>query len=258
MGIKAKWVGFDFGQTLMDTRRMRNYLVIGDTCKELGEPELIGERVHKFHAVKEKYGSYTAVGEAHSDEVMAYVFDNKHEAQEILPVAKQRHLFMAKGLKETLCYLVDEGISLSVVAELKKTLGPMGTDVVSRFLDKHNLRGYFENIVCPQGKFDLNSGFVDLRYKGKTKEEGTIYDVLALDLKQQGIDVSEAAIIGDKLSTDILPAKQRGFVTIQYTGYIDMGMSRDADFRIFDFCELKTIITGKSQGKGRRWQYPSV
>ncbi|MBA4418882.1 MAG: hypothetical protein C0392_13395 [Syntrophus sp. (in: bacteria)] len=245
MSVEAKWVGFDFGQTLMDTRRMRNYLVIGDTCKQLGEPELIEERVRKFRCMKEKYGAYTTVKEAHRDEIIAYVFDNRSEAHEILSLVEQQHIFMAEGLEETLCYLVDKGIKLSVVAELKKTLGPMGTDIVTRFLQKHNLSKYFKDIVCPQGRFDLITSSVDLRYKGKTKEEGTIYDPLAEDLKKEGIDVSEAVIIGDKLTTDISPAKQKGFVTIQYTGYIDMGISGDADFRISDFREIKAIITKK-------------
>jgi len=243
MRVEAKWIGFDFGQTLMDTRRMRNYLVIGDTSKELGEPELVEKRINRFRRIKEKYGAYTTVKEAHRDEIIAYVFDGRPGAQEILSRVEQNHLFMAKGLEETLRFLADEGIPISVVAELKKTLGPMGTDIVSRFLERHGLRGYFKDIVCPQGRLSLDSGLLDLRYKGMTKEEGTIYDLLASDLRAEGIDVSEAVMVGDKLSTDISPAKRRGFVTIQYTGYIDMGSCEDADYRISDFRELKSMIT---------------
>jgi FMN phosphatase YigB (HAD superfamily) len=153
---------------------------------------------------------------------------------------------MSDGVEDTIRFLVNQNIRLSVVAELKKTLGPMGTDIVTRFLDKHNLRKYFESIVCPQGRFDLKSGLVDLRYKGMTKETGSIYDILAEDLRSEGIDTFEAVMIGDKLSTDISPAKQRGFVTIQYTGFIDMGISPDADFRISDFRQLKGMITKRS------------
>ncbi len=40
MAIEAKWCGIDFGQCLMDPSGLRNHLVIGDVCKELGEPEL--------------------------------------------------------------------------------------------------------------------------------------------------------------------------------------------------------------------------
>jgi FMN phosphatase YigB (HAD superfamily) len=49
-------------------------------------------------------------------------------------------------------------------------------------------------------------------------------------------------MIGDKLWTDISPAKKRGFKTIQYVGYINYGSSEDADFIISDFRELKNII----------------
>jgi len=42
------------------------------------------------------------------------------------------------------------------------------------------------------------------------------------------------AMVGDKIATDIAPAKKRGFITIQYTGYVDMGPS-EADYRIYNF-----------------------
>ena len=43
MVIHAKWVGIDFGQTLMDSSPERTYWMIGDTSKQLGEPELVQE-----------------------------------------------------------------------------------------------------------------------------------------------------------------------------------------------------------------------
>jgi FMN phosphatase YigB (HAD superfamily) len=245
MAIEVKWVGFDFGQCMMDPTGMRNYLVIGDVCKELSEPELIDERIHKYRVLKEKYGSYVIVKEGHRDEIISYVFDNKNEAKEIFSKKEQEYLLMGKGLEETLRYLVDQGIRLSVVAELKKTLGPMGTDIITRFLMNKGLTKYFNDVFTPQGKVDLSNGSIDLKYKGKTKEEGTLYDELAQDLDAQGIGVSEAVMIGDKLWTDISPAKKRGFKTIQYTGNVDMGPSEDADFRISDFREIKDIVKKK-------------
>ena len=92
---------------------------------------------------------------------------------------------------------------------------------------------------------DLRNGSIDSRYKGKTKEKGTLFDELALELRSRGIDVTEAAMVGDKLWTDISPAKRRGFKTVQYTGYVDMGPSEDADFRISDFRELKRFVRKK-------------
>jgi FMN phosphatase YigB (HAD superfamily) len=100
-------------------------------------------------------------------------------------------------------------------------------------------------VVTPQGKIDLRNGSIDFKYKGKTKEEGTLYDELARDLRSQGIETSEGAMVGDKLATDIIPAKKRGFKTIQYTGYINYGPSEEVDFVINDFRSLIDVVKGK-------------
>lgn len=244
MAIEVKWVGFDFGQCLMDPSGLRNYRVIGDVCKEMGEPELIGERIHRYRVLKEKYGSYGAIKEGHRDEILSYVFENNAGAMEIFSITEQEHLKVAPGTEEALQYLSDQGIERAVVAELKKTLGPIGTDIVTRFLKHKGLLHYFSELISPQGSINLRDGSFDLRYKGKTKEEGTLYDELARDLIKRGIQTTEAVMIGDKLWTDISPAKKRGFKTIQYIGYINYGSSQDADFVIADFCELKGMIKG--------------
>jgi FMN phosphatase YigB (HAD superfamily) len=244
MAIELKWVGFDFGQCMMDPTGLRNHLVVGDVSKEMGEPELVEERIHRYRVLKEKYGSYSIVKEGHRDEIMDYVFDGKEEAKEIFSAKEQEHLLAGKGLEEALRYLTAEGIHLSVVAELKKTLGAMGTDIVTRFLQNKGLTRYFEDVVTPQGRIDLRDGSLDLVYKGKTKEQGTLYDELIQALLKRGISPSEGAMVGDKIATDIVPARKRGFTTIQYTGYIDMGPS-EAEYRIENFFELKELIKKK-------------
>ena len=244
MAIAVKWCGFDFGQCLMDPSGLRNYRVIGDVCKEIGEPELIEERIHRYRVLKEKYGSYGAIKEGPRDEILSCVFENNKEAMEIFSLKEQEHLRVAPGTEEALQYLRDQGIERAVVAELKKTLGPIGTDIVTQFLQNKGLLEYFDVLITPQGSVDLGDGSVDLRYKGKTKEEGTLYDELSQDLLKRSIRTLEAVMIGDKLWTDISPAKKRGFKTIQYIGYINYGSSQDADFVISDFRELKNIVKG--------------
>lgn len=241
MAIAVKWCGIDFGQCLMDPTGLRNHLVVGDVSKELGEPELVEERIHKYRVLKEKYKTYSIIKEGHRDEIMDYVFDGIEEAKELFAIKEQEHLKLGVGAEDALQYLRDEGIHLAVVAELKKTLGKMGTDIVTRFLIAKGLTEYFEEVVTPQGKIDLRTGSVEMKYRGKTKEEGTLYDMLAEDLLARGIKTSEAVMVGDKLGTDIIPAKKRDFNTIQYIGYIDMGPS-EADLRIADFRELRGII----------------
>ena len=53
----VKWVGFDFGQCIMEPGGLRTPLVIGDIYKELGRPELAAERMHRYRVLKEKYGT---------------------------------------------------------------------------------------------------------------------------------------------------------------------------------------------------------
>ena len=85
---------------------------------------------------------------------------------------------------------------------------------------------------------------LDHKYKGHTKKDGTLYDVLAQDLKGRGIEPHEAVMVGDKPQTDIDPAHERGFKTIKYTGFVDLGESK-ADVVIHSFSQLKTILKKK-------------
>lgn len=244
MTIAVKWCGIDFGQCLMNPGALRNHLVIGDIYKELGKPELIPEGIERYHNMKDKYGTYSTIKEGHKDEILTYVLEGDQEAMNIFLDKEQEHLKPAEGAEETLEYLKGEGITLCIVAEMKKTLGPIGTDVVSRFLKNKGLIHYFSKMVTPQGSVDLKDGSIDERYKGRTKESGALYDLLVEDLKKEGIEPQDAVMVGDKIKTDIEPPAQRGIKTIQFTGYFDWGASR-ADYRISDFFQLMTIVKGK-------------
>jgi FMN phosphatase YigB (HAD superfamily) len=103
---------------------------------------------------------------------------------------------------------------------------------------------YFRELVTPQGKIDLVNDTVDPKYTGHTKEDGSLYDVLAQDLRDRGIGPHEAVMVGDKPQTDIDPAHERGFKTIKYTGFVDLGESK-ADVVIQSFSQLKMILKKK-------------
>ena len=242
--MEVKWCGFDYGQCIMEPGGLRNPRVFGDIYKELGKPELIRDKIFKYRTLKEKYGSYGRIKEGHRDEIYSFVLDNDPAAIELFSRKEQELLRMGAGLEEALSYLQAQGIELQVVSEMKKTLGPVGTDIVSRFLKNHGLVIYFKELVTPQGKINLVDDSVDLKYLGHTKENGTLYDILAQELGEKGISPEEAVLVGDKPETDINPPHDRGFKTIQYTGFIDLGQSK-ADLRISSFAELKTILKKK-------------
>lgn len=245
--IEVKWCGFDFGQCLMEPTSLRNALFFGDIFKQLGQPEKIKGAIRKYRILKEKYGDYAVMKEGHRDEILTYVLDGDQEAMDLFSIKEKEMLQPGAGLNETLVYLRDQGIDINVVSELKKTLGAMTSNIITGFLNRNELTPFFNELITPQGKINVADGSVDASYKGLTKQAGTIYDKLKEELAEKGISPSEAVIIGDKPATDIIPAKERGFKTIQYTGYIDSG-DVGADYKISNFLELTKLVKGKVGG----------
>jgi FMN phosphatase YigB (HAD superfamily) len=242
--LEVKWCGFDYGQCIMEPGGLRNPRMFGDIYAELGRPELIPEKIRRYRRLKEKYGTFSLIKQGHRDEINSYVLDDDPEAIELFDKKEEELLDVAEGLEETLEYLQTQGIELHVVSEMKKTLGPVGTDIVQRFLKGRGLVKYFKELFTPQGKINLAANTLDVRYMGCTKEEGTLYDVLSQELREQDIEPDEAVIVGDRPETDIDPAHERGFKTIQYTGFVDLGQS-EADLVIHSFVELKSILKKK-------------
>ena len=242
--MEVKWCGFDYGQCIMEPGGLRNPLVFGDIYKELGQPELIPDKIRKYRILKEKYGTYSVIKEAHRGEIYTYVLDSNPEAIELFGRKEQELLLLGEGLEQTLAYLQQAGIELQVVSEMKKTLGPVGADAVSRFLKSRGLVKYFKELVTPQGKINLETDSLDPKYEGSTKQDGTLYEILAQELSERGIEPHEAVMVGDKPETDINPAHDKGFKTIQYKGFIDLGESK-ADLVINSFEELTSILKRK-------------
>jgi FMN phosphatase YigB (HAD superfamily) len=245
MALLVKWMGVDFGECLMDATMRRSHLVISDTSKELGEPELSEERFHRWRVAEEKYGSLYIIMECHKPEVINYVFNDHPRAAEIFLDVEQKYMKLADGARDALIYLIEQGIALSVVTAAKSNLGPIETSTEMRFLRNQKLLEYFDELISPQGKVNMHDNSIDIRYQGTSKEEGTLYDVLVEDLARRGIKPSEAVMMGDKEWADITPAKKRGLKTILYAGYVCRGPS-EADIVIHHFSELKEIIRSGS------------
>lgn len=235
-------MGIDFGQCLMDTTDERTYWMIGDISKALGEAHLVDERCHRWRIMKEKYGSYPIIKEGHRPEAVEYVFDGHGAAAQMFIDTEMNYLKPAANALDTLRHFRDQGIEVSIVAELKRTLGPIENDLVLAFLRHHDAETLFTELITPRGKVNIKSGAFDDRYLGKSKEVGDLYDVLVEDLRGKGIDPSEGVMVGDKPWTDIQPAQKRGLNAIQYTGYIDRGPCT-ADAVISNFNQLSRHVT---------------
>lgn len=242
MTKRIKWIGIDYGQCIMTPASLRNPLVFQDIAKLRGKHEQAPLYIHRMRQLKEKYGTISKIKEGHKDEIETFVLEGDHEAMMIFNEKEQELLGMAPGLVEFLTWINDQGITPSIVSELKKTLGPVGSDMITQYLERRQLTKYFEWFITPQGKMDLQTGQQDLRYKGTSKENGTLYDELVRELQERDIKPEQCLMIGDKWSTDIIPPKERGWVTIQYTGHVDMGPCEKTDFYAKDFFEVRKIV----------------
>ncbi len=245
MVLLVKWMGVDFGECLMDATMRRSHLLIADTSKKLGEPEFSEERCHRWRVLQEKYGSLPIIMERYKPEMISYVFDDHPKAGEMFLNVEQKYMALADGARDALIYLREQGIEVSVVTAAKSNLGPIETSTEMRFLRNQNVLEYFDELITPQGKVNIHDSSIDIRYKGTSKEEGTIYDELVEDLARRGIKPSEAVMMGDKEWSDITPAKKRGLKTILYAGYVCRGPSK-ADIVIHHFSELKDIVRSGS------------
>ncbi len=239
---EIKWVGIDYGQCLMTPSSLRNPRMFGDIAKLVGKQEMIPVWIDRMRRLKEKYGSYSGIKEGHKDEIDSWVLDNDHEAYEIFNQKEQELLALATGAYEFIIWINEKGFQAWIVSELKKTLGRVGSDAITRFLINKGIIQYFAYFVTPQGKMDLVTGEKSDDYEGTSKESGTLYDLLIEELAKQGIKPENCVMIGDKLSTDIIPPKERGFITIQYTGHIDMGPCEFTDYYAKDWFEIKEIV----------------
>jgi FMN phosphatase YigB (HAD superfamily) len=244
MTLRVKWMGIDMGECLMDVTLRRGHLLTGDTSKALGQPEKAKSRYRKWQVLVEKHGSVPVLLERHKLELLRYVFDDDPRAGEVFLDIEQEYLGLADGADQALRYLCDQGIGVGVVTAARTSPGPMDDSCEFRFLEKHGVLEYFEALVSPRGRMRLSDRVVDARYEGTSKEDGTIYDLLAEDLAEQGVLPQQAAMMGDKEWTDIEPAKQRGFKTILYTGYTCRGPTV-ADLVLNHFGDLeKHVVYG--------------
>jgi len=260
MNISICWCGFDFGGTIQDPSKGYQYTLeaINEIYTELGNPEVINEKVARFdeliaeyeyderlmdgieHEIEfwKRHYRFKRLQETAIHKFFSYILGNNQDAIELYSKKRFRHLKPADGLKECLTYLKDKGISVNIVSDV----GSEATlKIIPHFLSIHDLTPYFSEIITNYGRIK-NDGNIDLSYKGIGKSDGAIYKKLARDLLEIGIQSSQALIIGDRPVEDVDKAKENGFKAIQFTGVMKRRISKVADYVISDLRGLKKIL----------------
>jgi FMN phosphatase YigB (HAD superfamily) len=167
--------------------------------------------------------------------IYSEVLDGDPDAVRLFEEGEAKGLSPAKGVGPALALLREHGIPVSMVSEsssLEATLA------ILRFLRAHGLMDSIVDVITPAGRFGIEGNPEGTEFVGKTKREGAIYDQLGVHLRSLGIATKEAAIMGDDPVLDIANAKSRGFLTIQYIGIVNRGISPYADYVIDDWSRL--------------------
>lgn len=249
MGVR--WCGIDFGETIMNPFTLHQSGIIRQIYAELGRPEEAEGRVQRWYRLRGSVGSPGDPPEKRvrhlkqyaRQRIYAEVLDENPEAIRLFEKKESEGFSPAPGVKSALDLLKASGTTLAIVSEVTETAAALA---IMRFLRAHGLSDYFEEIVAPAGRLNQMSELVGPEFVGKTKREGTLYDKLLDYLGRLGIDPSDAAIVGDDPVLDIANAKQRGFVTVQYTGVVNRGPSPVTDYVMDDWSKFPTQILGRS------------
>ena len=243
----VRWIGVDFAFTIMNPLTLHHSKVIPEMYKRLGREGEGHERLTQWYKLRDTMGSPTdaphqkvrLMKEYHRDEMLAKVFDDDPEAKAMYAEMEALERRPPEDAKVGLGCLKSNGKSMSVVSEV---VGAQGAMTVSASLRAHGLRGYFDEIITPSGRFEANGRLIDEgRFVGATKKDGTMYDRLAEHLDSIGIGAGKRAMVGDDPKLDVEFSKKRGFVTVQYCGIIDRGRTNFADYilaRWSDICKL--------------------
>ena len=231
----VKWIGFDYGQCLMDSsnRKVEYWMAAVFIDEEKERPGIIEEKVKLYKELIEKYGDFRRLHEKGRHEVEEKVLENNPCLMKRYYEVEIKLLKPADGVEDALRYLKSKKYVLDVVSDMS------AVNVIINFLNTYNLRYFFSNIYSPVGVV-RESGEIDESFKGVSKEDGSIYEKLKEDLERRGIEVSEAVMVGDHPVKDVEMAKKYGFITVHYAR--KGNPSDKADYVIKHFSELKEIF----------------
>jgi len=238
----VKWIGLDYGETVMNPFTLHQSELIRSIYRRLGKEGEAEERVQMWYALRDSVGAKFAEPNLRAREVKQYargriysdVLGGVREAARLYDGGEAKGFTPARGVKEALMRLKRDGVPAVIVSESSSTTAAMA---ISRFLRVHGLRGLFREVITPAGRFGVGGELLGAEFEGKTKRDGTMYDQLREYLSIGGVRSEDAAMVGDDPVLDIANSKQRGFVAVQYTGVVDRGASV-ADYVIDDWSKL--------------------
>jgi len=233
-----KWVGFDYGQCLMDSsnRKVEYWMAVVFIDLEKERPGIINDKVRLYRELMDKYGSYPRLQEKGRDEIHSLILENDSCLIRKYYVSELKFLKPAEGVRDALTHLKREGKEISIVTDMGSGYA---LDIIKNFLNTYDLRGFFTDIISPAGAI-RQDGSLDEYYKGTSKEDGSIFDRLAEELRNREIEPDQAVIIGDHPIKDIQQSKKRGFAAIHYSPKGQQSI--EADYTITHFSQLKDIF----------------
>jgi FMN phosphatase YigB (HAD superfamily) len=259
--IRVCWIGFDWGETLVDPREGYQYTkkLITAILKKIGKSEeTISEKLRLFDELVERspyeaelmdgieserefwmrHFKFKHLMDVDVHKIYSHIFDNDQSAIRLYERRRFGFFKLAEGLKPCLRHIKSKGISINLVSEVgsEKFLEYLPTILSSR-----GLLSYFTDIITNKGAVRAD-GSLDSTYKGRDKISGSLYEKLREDLLNCGIQPSQAAIIGDRPLQDVEVPRKYGFKAIQYVGIVKRRISNLANYVISDLRELIKII----------------
>jgi HAD superfamily hydrolase (TIGR01509 family) len=196
---KIKWIFFDVGNVLLDE---------SDWLEGFHDYLFLGLNREFPHVTREEFDTIREMARKFPNKTVAnYVVDY------FLPDPERSASFRAQSYRRSAAYYYDhsrpaEGM-VEVLEKLKPdfNLGVIANQAVEvhAWMDKHGLTPYF-----PLQIYDCDLGFAkpDLRLYREA-------------IKRAGCRPEEAAMIGDRLDNDIVPAKALGMWTIRLRAFGD-------------------------------------
>jgi hypothetical protein len=242
-----RWCGIDYGETIMNPLTLHQSAVIREIYRDMGRTAEAEDRVKRWYSVRATMGPPSTAPHLLVRDLKQYARDRI--AKEVF--SDDADVLRRYEVKEVMAFAIPDNVETALQLMRSKNVGAAivsesasltGVQVIARFLKARAFDQYFQEIITPAGRFNIDAKMLDPAFIGATKKSGTIYAKVKEYLKTKDIPTSSAAIIGDDPQLDVEHSRPYGFYGIQYTGVIDRGGSEKADFAMKDWKDISQIL----------------